>query len=57
MNLIFFQRLSQRYYRDREYEFSDLSNEMQYNWENWSFYNNIYYSFEYTYRNGKRFSV
>ena len=48
MNLIFFQRLSQRYYRNREYEFADLSNEMQYNWENWSFYNNIDYSFEYS---------
>ena len=48
MHLIFFQRLSQRYYRNREYEFADLSNEMQYNWENWSFYNNIDYSFEYS---------
>ncbi len=46
MRLIFFQRISQRYYRNREYEFADLNNEMQYNWENWSFYNNLYYSFE-----------
>ena len=48
MDLIFFQRISQRYYRNRSYAFSDLNNEMRYNWENWSFYNNIYYSFDYS---------
>jgi LPS-assembly protein len=47
MKLIFFQRLSQGYYPDRDYELADLQNEMEYNWKNWSFYNNIYYSFEY----------
>jgi len=47
MKLIFFQRLSQSYYPDREYEMADLNNEMGYNWGNWSFYNNVYYSFEF----------
>ncbi len=48
MRLIFLQRLSQSYYTNRAYKLSELNNEMQYNWKNWRFYNNIYYSFEYS---------
>jgi len=47
MNLIFFQRLSQSYYPDRVYELADVNNEMQFNWKNWQFYNNICYSYEF----------
>jgi LPS-assembly protein len=47
MKLKFFQRFSQLYYLDREYELADMSNEMQYNWKRWNFYNNIIYSHEY----------
>jgi len=47
MNLIFFQRLSQSYYPNRNYTLSEINNEMQYNWGKWQFYNNIYYSFEF----------
>ncbi|WP_373028712.1 LPS-assembly protein LptD [Sulfurovum sp.] len=47
MKLKFFQRLTQRYYLDRSYELADISNEMQYNWNQWSFYNNVTYSHEY----------
>jgi LPS-assembly protein len=47
MKLIFFQRLSQSYYQNREYELADLKNEMGFNWRNWSFYSNLYYSFEF----------
>jgi len=47
MTLKFFQRFSQLYYLDREYELGDMSNEMQYNWNRWRFYNNITYSHEY----------
>jgi len=49
MKLKFFQRISQIYYTEREYEFSDILNEMQYNLDKWSFYNNIIYSTEYSY--------
>ena len=45
--LIFFQRLSQGYYTNREYEMGDLKNEMGLYLGNWSLYSNIYYSFEY----------
>ncbi|MBT8348625.1 MAG: LPS-assembly protein LptD [Sulfurovum sp.] len=47
MNLKFFQRFTQRYYLDRSYELADMSNEMQYNWNKWSLYNNTTYSHEY----------
>ncbi|MEA1954246.1 MAG: LPS-assembly protein LptD [Campylobacterota bacterium] len=47
MKLKFYQRLSQMYYADRVYKFSDLSNEMQYNWKNWKFYNDIVYAPQY----------
>jgi len=47
MALKFFQRFTQRYYLDREYELGDMSNEMQYNWDQWNLYNNITYSHEY----------
>jgi len=47
MKLKFYQRFSQKYYVDRSYKFSDLSNEMQYNWKSWKFYNDIVYAPEY----------
>jgi LPS-assembly protein len=47
MKLKFYQRLSQRYYLDRAYKFADISNEMQYNWEKWQFYNDIVYAPEF----------
>lgn len=49
MKLRFFQRLSQRYYTDREYELSDVTNEMGYFWEKWKLYNNVIYSTEFSY--------
>ncbi len=47
MKLMFYQRFTQRYYLDREYELADMSNEMQYNWNQWKLYNNTDYSHEY----------
>jgi LPS-assembly protein len=47
MKLIFYQRLSQKYYADREYRFSDITNEMQLNWKKWQFYNNLVYTPEF----------
>jgi len=47
MTLKFYQRLTQKYYADREYKFSDISNEMEYNWEHMSLYNNLTYSYEF----------
>ena len=47
MKLKFYQRLSQRYYVDRAYKFADISNEMQYNWEKWQFYNDVVYAPEF----------
>ena len=47
MKLKFYQRFSQRYYTDREYKYSDISNEMQYNWKKWRFYNNLVYTPEF----------
>ena len=47
MKLKFYQRLTQKYYTDREYEFADLNNEMQYNFDHLSIYNIIGYSHEY----------
>jgi len=49
MKLKFFQRISQRYYTDREYELSDITNEMGYFWEKWKLYNNVIYSTEFSY--------
>lgn len=48
MKLRFFQRLSQAYYPEREYELADLTNEMQYNWDKVSLYNNLIYAHEYS---------
>jgi LPS-assembly protein len=48
MKLVFYQRLSQSYYQEREYEVGDLKNEMGFYWDKWSLYSNIYYSFEYS---------
>ncbi|MEN8726371.1 MAG: LPS-assembly protein LptD [Sulfurovum sp.] len=47
MKLKFFQRFTQSYYLDRDYELGDMSNEMNYNWKKWNFYNNTTYSHEY----------
>lgn len=47
MKVKFYQRLTQLYYMNREYELADIDNEMQYNWNQWSFYNNLTYSHEY----------
>lgn len=47
MKLKFYQRLTQTYYPDRSYELADMRNEMQYNWDRWSLYNNMIYSHEY----------
>ena len=47
MKLKFYQRLSQKYYVDRAYKFADISNEMQYNWEKWQFYNDVVYAPEF----------
>ena len=45
--LIFYQRISQNYDVESRIHFSDLNNEMQYNWNGWHFYNDIAYSVEY----------
>ena len=47
MKLKFYQRLRQKYYVDRAYEFADLDNEMQYNFDSLSIYNIIGYSHEF----------
>lgn len=47
MKLKFYQRLSQRYYVDRAYKFADISNEMQYNFKKWQFYNDVVYAPEF----------
>ncbi len=46
-SLFFFQRLYQSYFPNRDYQWGELGNEMQYQWHKWRFYNNIRYSFEY----------
>jgi len=47
MKLKFYQRFTQQYYPQREYELADMSNEMQYNWKRWRFYNNLTYAHEF----------
>ncbi len=47
MKLKFYQRFTQTYYPDRSYELADMRNEMQYNWDQWSLYNNTIYAHEY----------
>jgi LPS-assembly protein len=47
MHLKFYQRFSQKYYRNREHKLTDMSNEMQYNWKHWSLYSNVVYSHEF----------
>jgi LPS-assembly protein len=47
MNLKFYQRFSQKYYRSRKDKLADMSNEMQYNWKQWRFYSNLVYSHEF----------
>jgi len=52
MNLIFSQRLYQVYYANktliRPYRWGDLHNEIQYHINNWSFYNDLAYSYHYS---------
>ncbi|RLA58382.1 MAG: LPS-assembly protein LptD, partial [Epsilonproteobacteria bacterium] len=48
MKLIFFQRVSQKYYLDREFKLADLENEMQYNWKKWKFYSDVVYSYDFS---------
>jgi LPS-assembly protein len=45
--LKFYQHLSQKYYVNRAYKYSDLSNEMLYNYKHWKFYNNLVYAPEF----------
>ena len=47
MHLKFYQRFSQKYYRNRKEKLTDMSNEMQYNWKQWSLYSNVVYSHEF----------
>ncbi len=47
MTLLFYQRFSQSYYFNRSQRWGTLENEMQYNWNNWTFYNQLAYSHEY----------
>jgi LPS-assembly protein len=48
-NLKFYQRLSQSYLPQQdEYNWGDLSNEMQYNVANWKFYNLLIYSHQFS---------
>ena len=48
MQLVFYQRLSQSYFPEREEEMGELSNEMQYTWRNWTFYSHLRYAFAYS---------
>ncbi len=47
MKLKFYQRFYQKYYRNREYKFADMGNEMEYSWDRWKLYNNVVYSNEF----------
>ncbi|SFV69818.1 Outer membrane protein Imp, required for envelope biogenesis / Organic solvent tolerance protein precursor [hydrothermal vent metagenome] len=48
MSLKFYQRLTQKYYLNRDYKFADMSNEIEYRWDKlWTVYNRIIYSHEY----------
>ena len=47
MKLKFYQRFTQQYFPKREYELADMSNEMQYNLDEWRFYNNLVYAHEF----------
>lgn len=47
MNVTFFQRLTQKYYFDREHKFADIGNEMQYSWKKWKLYSDIVYAPEF----------
>ncbi|MDQ7083601.1 MAG: LPS-assembly protein LptD [Sulfurovum sp.] len=47
LTLRFFQRLTQSYYVDRDFALADTSNEMQYNWDDFTIYNNLIYSHEF----------
>jgi len=52
MNLKFYQRLSQIYYKNRtatrDYRWADLENEMRYEMGRWSFYNEMKYSYHFS---------
>ena len=45
--LKFYQHLSQKYYPNRAHQYTDLSNEMLFNIQNWTLYNYIAYAPEY----------
>jgi len=47
MKLKFYQRLTQRYYVDRDYKLADINNEMEYSWKHMRLYSNLTYSFEF----------
>jgi LPS-assembly protein len=47
MKLKFYQRLSQKYYVNREYKLADISNEMRYHWDEWNLFNHMTYAHEY----------
>ncbi len=47
MNLGLYQRISQKYYTNREYEFADISNEMMYDSGKLVLYNNLVYAPEF----------
>jgi LPS-assembly protein len=47
MNLKFYQRLTQKYYLDRDFQLADLNNEMQYNFDQLKLYNIVGYSHEF----------
>jgi len=48
MALKFYQRISQKYYVDREYQLADLTNEMEYVWKRFVFYSNLIYAHEFS---------
>ncbi|CAA6820543.1 MAG: Outer membrane protein Imp, required for envelope biogenesis / Organic solvent tolerance protein precursor [uncultured Sulfurovum sp.] len=48
IKLKFFQRFSQIYYPNRAYKWSDIDNEMNYNWNEWTFYNHMKYAPEFS---------
>ena len=48
MHLIFSHRLAQKYYPERTYKLSELENEIQYTWNDWTFYNYMNYSHQFS---------
>ncbi|MEA1879985.1 MAG: LPS assembly protein LptD [Campylobacterota bacterium] len=48
LQLQFFQRFSQIYYPNRVNKWSDIENEMNYNWNEWTLYNRVKYAPEFS---------